>query len=122
LLWAWHQHEFDLDVDGLNYAQDFPWNWYQMVATSGNDDPDNDAVSTDVNQVGLGSNSLYMQYSGPNSQNEQGSGGLGDTSGPSGMTGINGDDTGFAHSLKAQPFWFIIYMGDEYLWGEAKED
>ena len=115
LLNIWHQHIFAEDAfpEGPSggWGQ-FPWD---TVATSAGNNSDLQ-VNAAVNQVGEGTDLSYMQYAGPDSTNDQGNG-LSDTSGPSGMTGhSDAPDTGFAQSLRAQPIWFIVYMGSDYEW------
>jgi len=121
LLNVWHQHTFSPDYDDSWESSQFPWESCHMVARarSGAVAPDN--IDLIFNQVGGPSDpggeaaAAWLQYAGPDA--------LSDTSGPSGMAGGNqnpGEErAGDAQSLYAQPYWFIIYMGDGYEWASA---
>ena len=107
LLNIWHQHEIDLTLVESTVATSttpFPWSEWTMEATS------NPTVSIDASVDDVGSATDASRTLANDSTD------LANTEPPAGMVPSGQPRAGYAESLYAQPFWFIIYKGTDYIW------
>ena len=108
LLNVWHQHEIDLSLlqSGSTVVNNkaFPWSEWTMEATSSS------TVSIDASVDDVGSATDASRTLANDSTD------LANTDPPAGMVPSGQPRAGYAESLYAQPFWFIIYKGTDYIW------